>query len=100
MVALANDVQAVVLRDGAGRLTRYGKGDWLPGKTWKVSRVDADRVVLRAAESLGGQAVTARLAAGERFDPQSLAASKAQMQATPSIPLLRSTSVPAPRPHR
>jgi hypothetical protein len=84
VVALAADVQAVVLRDAEGHLSRYRAGQVLPGGTWKVLAVHDADVELQALSAIDGHAVSTRLRSGDSLDSGAIERLRAaQEHATP-----------------
>lgn len=75
VVAIAVDIQSVVIRDPSGHTRLYGIGDRLFESQWRLLSTSSDGLELQAMDRLHGSVVNLQLRAGESFDPQMLSAS-------------------------
>lgn len=87
VVAFAHDARAVVLADANDDLHRYSERDLLPGATWRVTAVAADRVVLTAEKRVDGHTVELSVAVGDRIDVAALDAAYARHQEPLELPV-------------
>lgn len=69
VVAMAADVQVLVVCDGEGRLVSYAKGDVVGGTEWRVVSVRGGSAMLEAVQRKAGAKVELRVKVGDRFDP-------------------------------
>jgi len=107
VIAVADDVHSVVLRDADGHLQRYGVGAHV-APLWRVAGVAQGEVVLRYTRTFAGNTLDMRLHAGESVDLEAQAAAlekAAQPIAVPKPYLsgakpapAKSQHVPAPQP--
>lgn len=75
VLAVAADIQSIVIRDPSGHSRLYRIGDLLPDGQWRVISTSSDALELQATKRLHGNVVNLRLRAGDAFDPQTLSAS-------------------------
>ena len=75
VVAIAVDIQSVVIRDPSGHTRLYGVGDRLLESQWRLLSTSSGGLELQAMERLHGSVVNLRLRAGDAFDPQTLSTS-------------------------
>ncbi len=75
VLAIAADIQSVVIRDPSGHTRLFGIGEQLPESPWRLISTSTDALELQATERLHGSVVNLRLRAGDSFDPQTLSAS-------------------------
>ena len=69
VVAMAADVQTMVVRDGEGRLVSCAGGDVVAGTEWRVVSVREGSAMLEGVRRQAGAKVELRVKVGERFDP-------------------------------
>jgi len=69
VVAMAADVQTMVVRDSEGRLVSCARGDVVAGTEWRVVNVRGGSATLEGVQRQAGAKVELRVNVGERFDP-------------------------------
>jgi type II secretory pathway component PulC len=67
VIAGAADVQAIVVRDGQGRLRRYARGDVVTGSEWRIASVRDDEVIFENLRREMGARIEMRIRVGEAF---------------------------------
>jgi len=87
VVAIADDVQAVVLRDDQGSLRRYAIGAAVADSGWHIARVAHGRVTFEFSQRIHGDVLALQLGAGDSADLGVSAATAASMQRTQAVPV-------------
>ncbi|HET8941386.1 MAG TPA: hypothetical protein VFN13_05310 [Rudaea sp.] len=100
VVAVAADVQAVVIRDRSGEVHRYAAGDAVTGSHWRVGRIADNQVVLESLQRFHGSALSLRLAPGQHVDLDSMSATLAEMQKPKLLPRSVNAQAAKRRPQR
>lgn len=72
VVALAPDTHSVVLNDPSGHSIQLHVGEMVSPTSWRVERVGAAKLLLRATQALGGQAVLLEMKRNEVVDLDAL----------------------------
>lgn len=100
VIAIASDVQSVVLRESSGQLRRYAKDALLGGGQWRVNSVESNKVVLQALGSLHGRPLHIVLKVGDQIDLDATASMANALQTLPDVPSTsnaQATNVPRQR---
>jgi len=87
VVAIADDVLAVVLCDEQGNLRRYAIGTAVADSGWHVARVAHGKVTFEFSQRIHGDVVALQLGAGDSADLGISAATAASMQRTQAVPV-------------
>ena len=70
VVAVADDVQRIVIRTADAKLVSLAKGDLVDGKRWYLARVVGSTAILESRARYKGANVEMRLVAGQSFDSE------------------------------
>ncbi|MEO8958019.1 MAG: hypothetical protein ABI304_03685 [Rudaea sp.] len=100
VVAVAADVQAVVIRDSHGEARRYTSGESITGSHWRVARIANNQVVLESLQRFHGNVLSLRLAPGQHVDLDSMTATLAAMQKPKLLPRSVNAQAAKRRPQR
>lgn len=68
VTAIADDVEAVVLRHGSTEPVAYAVGETVQGTRWRVIRVRNGEATLRNAQAYKGSPLEVRLRVGQRLE--------------------------------
>lgn len=69
VVAIADDVHAVVIRDASMRQVTYTIGETVKGTQWRLVEVRRGEAILRNARAYKGAPFEVRLRVGQKVDP-------------------------------
>jgi hypothetical protein len=68
IAAIADDVQAVVIRDASMQPVAYTIGETVQGTLWRLTKVSQGEVTLRNARPYKGATLEVRLQVGQRLE--------------------------------
>ena len=84
VVAIAGDVDTLVIRAEGGETRSYVAGEALHGTTWRFIGVNRGDAILRSAQGYKGAPLEARLRVGEHLPPQTPGEATAAAAFTPA----------------
>lgn len=68
IVAVANDVQRIVIRDAHDKVVSISKGDFVDGTQWRFAGVRGSTAMLESAERYKGARLEMQVTAGQTID--------------------------------
>ncbi len=72
IVAMAVDVQTIVVRNQAGRLTSCSVGEVIEGSGWQLAHVAGGQATLQATHRHNGAIVSMQVGVGQRIDARAV----------------------------